>query len=554
MYESYQITVKPGYAFASITDENGTAQSVYSGAWYVSIYSRDQWDGKAFTVKTVDLNASRNDSFTMTIDNTANLQAMFGGTSSLIDLYDGTHEYKFNAEVETELYLSTYANKPIYKVELDGVEINQSNLWTVIIPLTPGCQVNVTNTYPDMPAVVNVVYDEEATPGLVRSMSINYDNVSDWNGKTIDCQIGDNVSLFLDTQKYKVDKITINGDEQDLTYFYGNLSFTPTQAENTIVIEAHPYGTLTTYVTIDNPDAIKLYAGYYGSEDYRVNLVEGRNVVEVSENNNVISWVANSGYDIVKVVTGEGLEITNTSVNATEGLELFFETKAFVLDQDFVFYVDDPTAAMYYFRFTNNRHDSYDIEAGYNLISFTDSFNPFELSFAGSTMGQTYINGELVPPMYEGGTYWNFNLNNGDVVKCFLKAAPVECPVTVVSEGEGEITFTRDLIDVVADWKEGFTCFAGTQVVIAPNETTECELYVNGWAYRPDEAGAYTVEITEATTINIKLTSKSGINDVTVDGATDNTIYNLQGIKVGESTSTLPAGVYIRGGVKVVVK
>ncbi len=554
MYESYQITVKSGYAFASITDQNGTVQSVYSGVWYVSIYDKDQWNGKAFTVKTINLDASRDASFSMTIDNTTNLLAMLGGTSSSIELFEGTHEYKFNSEVETELYLSTYASKPIYRVELDGVALDQSDLWTMTIPLTPGCNINVINTYPDMPAVINVVYDEEANPGLLKSVSLNYENSVAWDGKPIDCQVGDNVSLILDTQKYKVEEVVINGVSQDLTYFYGTVNFTPTAAENTVEIKAHAFGNITAYVTIDHPEAIKLYAGYYGVEDYRVNLVEGRNKVEVPENANVLSWVANSGYEIVKVLNGDGVELFNNSVYATEGMELYFETKAFVLDQDFVFYVDDPTAAMYYFRLTNSRRDDYDIEAGYNLIPFTESFNPFELSFAGAPMGQTYLNGELVPPMYEGGTYWNLNINNGDVVKCFLKNVPVECPVTVNCEGEGEVTFTRDLIDVVADWQKGFTCFAGTQVVIAPNETTECELYVNNFIYRPDEAGAYTVEITEATTLDMKLTSKSGINDVTVDNEGDNTIYNLQGIKVGESTSTLPAGLYIRGGVKVVVK
>ncbi|MDE6288695.1 MAG: hypothetical protein K2M00_07935, partial [Muribaculaceae bacterium] len=511
-------------------------------------------NGKSFFVMTVVLYAWRDASFTMTIDDINNLAAMYSGTSSELTLQEGTHEYKFNSEVEKFLYVSTYANKPIYKIELDGEEVDRTDPWSTSIPLTPGCQVNIINTYPDMPAVVNLVYDAEATPDLIKNANINYESVSGFDGKTINCQVGDNVTLFVDSQKYKVESVTINGEPEDLSYFYGNISFTAMEAENTVVIDAHPYGKLTTYVTIDNPEAVKFYAGYYGVEDYRVNLVAGRNTIEVPENANVLSWVANNGFEIVKVENGEGMEISSSSVNATDGMELFIETKALVLDETFVFYVDDPKAAQYYFRLTNSRSDNYDIVAGYNVIGFTQSFNPYELSFAGAPMGLAYLNGEAVPPMYEGGTYWNFRFKNNDVLKCYLTAAPVECPVTVVSEGEGEITFTRDIIDVIANWAQGFTCFAGTKIVIAPSETTECELIVNGWAVRPDESGAYDLEITEPTTLNIKLTSKSGITDAVVDGDVDNTIYNLQGIKVSESASELPAGVYIRGGVKVVVK
>ncbi len=48
--------------------------------------------------------------------------------------------------------------------------------------------------------------------------------------------------------------------------------------------------------------------------------------------------------------------------------------------------------------------------------------------------------------------------------------------------------------------------------------------------------------------------STSGIDSIETAPATDGAVYNMQGIKVADSIDGLPAGLYITGGKKVLVK
>lgn len=551
-YTSVQVNLKSDYAFESILDENGTAQGVYGSTWYTGCYPNN--DGKVFYIKTIDLNATRTASFTLTVDDPSQVMASFKGTSSVLELTEGSHTYKFDPNVETSLYVASRGYKNLYKVTLNDEEIPVTDS-SVEVPLSDGCHIVVEANYPDMPCNLEFNYDTENCPGLITSISVNYNTV-EFDGKNLSVQSGDNVAINFN-RDYKIDAITINGVEQDLTYFYYYLSFTPTE-DAVFNITAHPYGTIKASVLVSPAAGFLVYKSY-GSPENLLTLVDGRNEVEIGENAPTLFWKLASGYDLISVTTTVNGETTDQSnnnyIDVVDGMEINFQAKATVLDKKFVFWVDDQTAASYYFSINNYKRDNYNVENGYTVIEFTDSYCPFSFGWAGAPSAQLYRNNELVAPMYTGGSTFNVTPEDGDVVKAYLAAEAVECSVAVTTEGEF-IPGTTATVDVIVPQElVDFTCLNGTRVCITPDanaEVSECTL--NGEAVALGEDGTYTFTITEASnTLFVKVDKESGISAISIDGnkANDET-YNLQGIRV--TSSNLPAGVYVRGGQKIIVK
>ncbi|MGM9860703.1 MAG: hypothetical protein ACI31C_08105 [Muribaculaceae bacterium] len=551
-YTSVQVNLKSDYAFESILDENGTAQSVYGSTFYTGCYPDNE--GKTFYIKTIDLNATRTASFTLTVDDPSQVMASLKGTSAVLTLTEGTTTYKFDPNVETSLYVASRGYKNLYKVTLNGEDVPITDS-SVEVPLSDGCDVVVEAIYPEIPCNLEFVYDAENCPGLITSISVNYNTV-EFDGKNLSVQVGDNVAINFN-RDYKVDAITINGVDQDLTYFYYYLSFTPTE-DAVINIAAHPYGTVKATVNVNEPAAFLVYK-QYGSADNLLTLNAGDNEVELSENGATIFWKLAAGYELVSASSVvEGVETDqseNNYIDVVEGMTIKLEGKAIVLDKQFVFWVDDQSAAMYYFSIQNYVRDNYTVENGYTVIGFTDAYCPFAFGWAGAASTQLYLNNVLVDPLYSGGSTFNVTPEDGDVVKAYLAAEAVECSVAVTAEGEF-IPGTTATVDILVPQElTDFTCLNGTQVCITPDanaEVSECTL--NGEAVAIGEDGTYTFTITEASnTLYVKVDKESGISAISLDGNNANAeTYNLQGIRV--TSSNLPAGVYVRGGQKIIVK
>ena len=138
------------------------------------------------------------------------------------------------------------------------------------------------------------------------------------------------------------------------------------------------------------------------------------------------------------------------------------------------------------------------------------------------------------------------------MVKVFLKEVPVRCNVSFEAAAGCEAVVTRDLIVPVTDFAAGFECFAGTEVSVAADGET---VKVNDEAVAPDAEGVCTFTVAADTKVSIG--DSSGIGDIALDNeSADDAVYNLQGVKVGSrgDINSLPAGLYISNGKKVVVK
>lgn len=553
LYDVLMVSAADGYAILSITDAAGEPETVSENMWYVANYgAAGGLQGKVFTVRTLNLEATRTASFTMTVDDPTKVVAQFGGTSANVELERGTKTYKFNPEVESTLYLSSNTERNLYAVRVNGESVEVES-YSVEVTLTDGCTVEVEANYPNIPVTITIEYDSVACPGLITGYAINYEDKGALVGNTITARTGDDVRLVISDQ-YCLDDVTINDVPYDLTYFWESISLTPSK-DTRVAIVAHAYSTLSGVVNIDRPEAVALYAGYR-QESNIVALQAGRNEVTVQENAAVLSWVVKPGYRIVSVSDATGRVITNQSVDVAAGFELTFVTAEVELDKSFVLYVSDKSSANYYFNVANSERNAVDAVDGYNVVRFTDSYNPYEIGWAGeSTMGGcVYVNGELLSPLYTDGTYWKYIAADGDVVKVFVKGAPEICSVAFEAVGEPEVTVVRNLVTEVADWQSGFSDFPGTLVSIKAADGKAVSVAVDGTEVAADAGGVCTFSVERSCTVTV--TNLAGVADIVADDDADADVYNLQGVKVGtrKSLSTLPAGLYITAGRKVVVK
>ena len=563
-YIRYNIIPKDGYAITSIVDENGTALSgFYGGTAYVYLYS--YYSGKHWYVSTMNLEEARTASFTMTVDDPSLVTATLSGTKSRLDVQEGTATYKFAPGVENVLTLFSQGDKNIYSITKNDEPIPVDS-YSVQIPLEDGCNIVVQAQWPDIPCSVSLQYDHEATPNLITGAAVNYENV-DLVDDSFSCQLGDEVAVYMNSNDYNVTGIKINGEEQNMSYFYGNLYFTVSQEENVVEITAAPYGTITAIVNVTCKDAFSVYKQYQSPENL-VEIVEGENIIELSQKNNSMSYSVNPGYELVSATKTEGdldpIDISNSPYiyDITDGMVINLVGQAEVLDSHAVIWVDDMSAANYYFSFENAKRFNYatSMENGYTEFDFSEnSYNPFGLGWAGDNIQKfVFLNGEAKNPNYEGGSFWNLTIADGDVVKAFVAAEPVNCTVSIDAEEGVATEVTVDRISPVTDWSEGISCFNGTEVAIAasledPDKTVVVTL--NDESLVAGEDGKYVFVVENVTNSVSITTTTSGVKSMISD-KTVSPVFNLQGIRVANSDdlNNLPAGVYVVDGKKVVVK
>ena len=267
-------------------------------------------------------------------------------------------------------------------------------------------------------------------------------------------------------------------------------------------------------------------------------------------------------------LNGEPLGSYYNSWTLSDGDILEFDVTEKVFDKKAIVWVDNvaaPACSFYLQMYSPQDHTAvYTFETGYNLVAFYEAMNPFSLAWFGSSeddpsiylKGQVYLNGNRLSPLYEGSASYGFDLNNGDVLKLFMEAAPVDCKVTFdIAEGV-KASVVKDIITTVEDPAEGFDCFAGTQVVVSGENIN---VTVNGSAVEgeKDEDGveSFTFTVADAAT-NVAVTAAGGSAVEAINADTDSAVFNMQGVRVGSKADlkSLAPGIYIVAGKKVAVK
>lgn len=567
---TFTISGDYGYLYVNATSGNvityamnettGSSASTGSSTYfYIGSYAGA---AQTISIKSADLAASRTASCTVNIDDASKVNMSYYDGSK-VELVNGENIVKFNPETESQFQIShVNYGETLFSVKLNDVA-QADSYGRYYVTVADGDKLDIAANFPVIPATISFSYgaNESEVIGCL-SAKVNGVDVTDFDGKQLSVMMGDKVTLVGNTDLYNFNyAITVNGASQ---YFYGSYEFTVTSETNTVEVNATKYTSYNAYITVDAPENIEVYSG---TSNTPLQLTAGvATTIEMTSNNNYINIRPTTDCSIVSIQvngveygTVNGYGTSGTTIrNINENDQIVITTKKIARDKVATIWVDDLSAAPYGYGVQR-----YSDRASVTLVSgeaatvnFDDSDNPYYLSFYGPTYCTIFQNGIYTAPQYEGSTSYYVTLADGDAVKVYLASEPNKYAVTFSQNVENAVTSVSTDGQVYANWANGFTALEGTKVTLAV-DAENAEVTVGGEKANVDENGNYVVEITKDT--EIVISEASGIENINIENAYNGNVYNMQGILViknanAEQINTLPAGLYIVNGKKVIRK
>ena len=552
------------FCITKVTDMEDTPLNLRAGQ---SLFYPD--DGGIYTVTTVNLDEQRDASCTIIVDDPSLVAASLSETEAVVNLEEGSNTVKFMSDKENHLRINS-ANwqKPIYQVHL-GDELQtpqQYSEYEYDIPLTNGCTVTITARIPEVDVTMTFEYTDEQSKGAITSVTIDGEPVTDFDGTSVTMKTGHAFGFSINPD-YNLDKILIDGKEQ--SYFYGSYSNDCVTAAQTFTITAHPYGMVNYTVDIDDPENIIFREGnaYSGTV---LTLNAGENKLQISEKNTAVSWAAADGAYFTSQLYN-GAERTSAYVNIKEGDKIVLRSAKINFDKTAVVWIDDMTnvgeGSGSFTLTTGSTGDRKGLTAGYNEIPFYDAMVPFSISATCYANGVTlvhkyYLDGTALTPEFPFASSPNYArlqdiaVADNSVLKVFLTEQPVNCNVTFNAPEGLEATVTYDRVKTLGKLADGLACFKGTEVAIEGAD--DLTVKVGETELEKNNDGKFVFTVADPATTVTLADKSSGVENVVIATEADASaaVYTLMGVRVGTRAqlSTLPAGIYVLNGQKIIVK
>ena len=561
--------VKDGDYLSITTQNNAGLVSVMNGDKEVKLNSyssfnlkltESEYAGAKLMIKTATLDEMRTASCTVTVDDPSKVTLRLSRTFTTVQLKSGENEVKFIPGTESTFTISPQSQEtPLYKVTHNSVAAEADWGSYTLKNVANGDVIDIQANYPDIDCAVKFNVNAEGV-GFIKSVTVNGNEVTNYLDDNFTVKCGSNISITRNSEDYKLESFKVNGEDKTSDFYDESYDFFVTDAA-TFDITAKKYATFKATVDIDDVSHATVYNGYsyYGNA---FDLKNGKNEIEVSEKQTLISLVAKDGYYFTSVNDGTK-EYTDKSVNDIEldvvdGMVLKVVTAAVVRDKKALVYVDDRSAANSLL-FRRNDYNTIEVATGYNELEFYRGDNPFSVSVSANTK-KVYKNDVAVVPLYSGGSYFNFSLADGDVVKMFFTKTPATVKADITANGGAEnLSVVKDRIQPVADFSAGISCLEDTELAFAAKEGYSIKaLTVDGTAATAEADGTYKVVVKADANIVVELQTASGISSVTnADASRTANVYNANGVLVlknatPEQTAKLAKGLYIINGKKVV--
>lgn len=561
--------VKDGDYLSITTQNNAGLVSVMNGDKEVKLNSyssfnlkltESEYAGAKLMIKTATLDEMRTASCTVTVDDPSKVTLRLSRTFTTVQLKSGENEVKFIPGTESTFTISPQSQEtPLYKVTHNSVAAEADWGSYTLKNVANGDVIDIQANYPDIDCAVKFNVNAEGV-GFIKSVTVNGNEVTNYLDDNFTVKCGSNISITRNSEDYKLESFKVNGEDKTSDFYDESYDFFVTDAA-TFDITAKKYATFKATVDIDDVSHATVYNGYsyYGNA---FDLKNGKNEIEVSEKQPLISLVAKDGYYFTSVNDGTK-EYTDKSVNDIEldvvdGMVLKVVTAAVVRDKKALVYVDDRSAANSLL-FRRNDYNTIEVATGYNELEFYRGDNPFSVSVSANTK-KVYKNDVAVVPLYSGGSYFNFSLADGDVVKMFFTKTPATVKADITANGGAEnLSVVKDRIQPVADFSAGISCLEDTELAFAAKEGYSIKaLTVDGTAATAEADGTYKVVVKADANIVVDLQTASGISSVTnADASRTANVYNANGVLVlknatPEQTAKLAKGLYIINGKKVV--
>ena len=561
--------VKDGDYLSITTQNNAGLVSVMNGDKEVKLDSyssfnlkltESEYAGAKLMIKTATLDEMRTASCKVTVDDPSKVTLRLSRTFTTVQLKSGENEVKFIPGTESTFTISPQSyDTPLYKVTRNSVAAEAEYGSYTLKNVAEGDVIDIQANYPDIDCAVKFNVNAEGV-GFIKSVTVNGNEVTNYLDDNFTVKCGSTISITRNSEDYKLESFKVNGEDKTSDFYEDSYNIFVTDA-TTLDITAKKYTTFKATVDIDDVSHATVYKGYSYYDD-AFDMKNGKNEIEVSEKQPLISLVAKDGYYFTSVNDGTK-EYTDQStseinVDVTDGMVLKVVTAAIVRDKKALVYVDDrsATSSMVFSRGDYNRIE---IGTGYNELEFYKGDNPFSVTVYANTK-KVYKNDVAVDPTYSGGSYFRFSLEDGDVVKMFFTKTPATVKADITANGGAEnLSVVKDRIQPVADFSAGISCLEDTELAFAAKEGYSIKaLTVDGTAATAEADGTYQVVVKADANIVVDLQTASGISSVTnADACRTANVYNANGVLVlknatPEQTAKLAKGLYIINGKKVV--
>ena len=561
-YSYIEVVAKDGYKLNPVTNDAGTPVGSLYANWSTYVYAQNE--GDVYNVSTILMSEYRNASCWIKVDQASAVRIVRSGVlrEEVTDLQDGQEvEVCYNSAEELPLMIASRTGVPLYEVTFNGTKVEQTSNSTFDITPTNehGDKINVTSQFPeDMDCQITFEFTHGDKDFFTSILADGTEKVAECEqGFTM--KAGKQLTLTGNIADYKFNSMTIGTSQ--VPYFYGSFS-TYITGDTHIVVDVEKYRTFAATLNIDNADAVTVFTNEYDT-DSKIDIVNGDNPIQVSEQSNTLYFKANAGYYVTKFeANGEDLLESNYNsyskvyrFSVEDGMTVNIETAEITYDDKMVVYLNVEPSELTYFTFINSGREEYkdNLKKGYNTIGFSQGTqNPFSWSwYNGNSDGLVYINGNKVEPTYPGSANYNDKtIQNGDVIKLYIGETQ-EKTYDVTIQGNTELAVIKqDLITPVESTDASITVLPGTRYTFTAIEGKQIKVKV-GETELVAEDGVYTYDVNENTTFSISERG-TGIDDIEGTDSTRRNVYNMQGVRI--TSGKLPAGMYVIDGKKAVIK
>lgn len=426
-YGSVQIEAVDGCYLKEVSkpnkSEGGNIPMSISSMRNCNLYISDEDKNVTFTVKSGIFDEARTGSCIVKIDDASKVKMVRYESQTGVNLKNGDNDVKWIPGVEKTLVITNanYGDAPIYRVTLDGVEVESSSNQFFVTP-KDGSVVNITANYPDVDYAVKFNFSDNAAKSVISKVMIDGLEVANYNEEGFKVKAGKKLTLTFDKVNYSLDGFKVNGESISL---YGSYECI-VRNEMNFEISAHKYATVKSTLNVDKAANVTVYQGQSYNNKV-ISVHDGENVLELNETNSMIQIKPNSGCKIDSVkVNGNLFSIGYDGaceIKLTEGMRVDVATSAIVRDQKATVFIDDISLANYGFNFYRADHSTVQMQSGENTLMFSKDDHHFMFGAYGTDMSKMVVklNGTALAPTYPGGSSFEFDLKDNDRLEILLK-------------------------------------------------------------------------------------------------------------------------------------
>lgn len=595
-----------GYLIKSVTDSKGKQYRISAyknyGGQYVSLSCYSSANGEVYEVTTEKLEKTGEFEIDVINGDYALEAYLMNGetpefsTFTTLQLKRGSQKFDLTA-YDTLLALAREDGKPVYQIKKNDEEISVGNSGGVAI--NDGDKIEI-QAYEIEPERVSVTIEfTESAEGCLTSVY----NKETWKltpyadikaaGNVLNCNAGAKLRFNFD-EDFTIKAIKLNGIASNLPE--DGSPFETTISENTVVLlDAEPkvYTDVLGTVYIAGPAEGLRFATGIMDYDVEIPISEGEelsdDVVFRYSNGKTFVIKAGTAKKYTLMVPGKsrkffydalpGYWIVDRILQNPEDPDYPYASLGVIVDNSplyvkvgtiendtkaVVFYDGEENAAAFFaqnMRFPGRMEidgigGSY-LTPGYSVIEFdADYHESFSVGKAGGLSSNeilAYQDGKKLRYSDDSMSYSGIKMTEGSVLKVFsvpTGTTPALHSVKFEIDPGFAAEVTYDLVKS-HDTANELQCIGATKVLVKPASAAKVLLDGNELSVNSD--GAYEFTTTKKGHV-LTVADGAGVSEIETSGNKECRIFNLQGIRISGDMESLPAGIYIVDGRKIIKK